>query len=100
MNTYTNLELNDGRTVKLTLNLKRLLILKSNHIDLYRDTNKIITKGADDVFDMVKILYAAYLCGLESGEEEISYDTFMDLIPQGIGDISSMAADLIQPKKK
>ena len=30
MNTYSELELSNGQRVRLTLNLKRLLILKSN----------------------------------------------------------------------
>ena len=101
MNTYFELELNNGQKIKLTLNLKKLLVLKSNHIELYRETNKIITKGADDIFDMVKVLYAAYLCALETGIEEMSYDTFLDQVSDlGFGEIAEKVSDLIQPKKK
>lgn len=99
MNTYLDLELNNGQIIKMTLNLKRLLMLKSNHVDLYRDINKIITRGADDVFDMVKVLYAGYLCALETGSMEMTYDQFMEAIPQGIGVISNKAAELITAKK-
>ena len=75
--------------------------IKSNHLDLYKETNKIITRGADDIFDMVKVLYAAYLCALESGVEEMNYDTFLDLVSDlGFGEITEKVGDLIQPKKK
>ena len=101
MNTYSELELSNGQKVRLTLNLKRLLVLKSNHLDLYRETNKIITKGAEDMFDMVKVLYAAYLCALDSGVEEMNYDTFLDLVSDlGFGEITEKVGNLIQPKKK
>lgn len=100
MNTYQTLELINGNTIKLTLNLKRLLILKTNHRDLYREVSGIIMKGSDDMLDMVKILYASYLCALETGVEEMSYDTFLDVVPQDFGTISSIAGDLISPKKK
>lgn len=100
MNTYETLELNNGQTIKLTLNLKRLLLLKNNNRTLYVDANRIITKGADDIFDMVKILYTGYLCALEGGVEPMSYEIFMDEIPQSIGEISSLAANLITAKKK
>lgn len=101
MNTYSELELSNGQKLKLTLNLKRLLILKSNHLDLYKEANKIITKGADDIFDMVKVLYAAYLCALEIGAEEMNYETFLNLVSDlGFGDITEKVGNLIQPKKK
>jgi len=101
MNTYSELELSNGQKVKLTLNLKRLLVLKSNHLDLYREANKIITRGAEDIFDMVKVLYAAYLCALDSGVEEMNYDTFLDLVSNlGFGEITEKVGDLVQPKKK
>lgn len=101
MNTYSELELSNGQKVRLTLNLKRLLVLKSNHLDLYREANKIITRGAEDIFDMVKVLYAAYLCALDSGVEEMNYDTFLDLVSNlGFGEITEKVGDLIQPKKK
>ena len=101
MNTYSELELSNDQKVRLTLNLKRLLVLKSNHLDLYREANKIITRGAEDIFDMVKVLYAAYLCALDSGVEEMNYDTFLDLVSNlGFGEITEKVGDLIQPKKK
>ncbi|MBQ9657148.1 MAG: hypothetical protein IJV31_00070 [Clostridia bacterium] len=102
MNTYQTLTLSNGQILKLTLNLKRLLLLKNNHSGLYREANKIITKGPEDIFDMVKLVYTAYLCALESGVSEIEEDAFLDLISNdfGVADITAIVNDLIQPKKK
>ena len=102
MNTYRTLALSNGQELKLTLNLKRLLLLKSNHTNLYKEANKIITKGPEDIFDMVKLVYTAYLCGLESGVPEIEENAFLDLVSNelGIADITEIVNDLIQPKKK
>jgi len=100
MNTYQSLELNNGETIKLTLNLKRLLMLKSKNTDLYRKINKTIMKGPDDLIEMVDIIYAGYLCALEGGVEGMSYETFLDVVPQDIGEISTTAASLISAKKK
>lgn len=102
MSTYIEFELQDKSKIKLTLNLKKLLLLKSKYRDIYNDANRIITKGAEDIFDMVKVIYAAYLCAFDSntGLEPMSYDTFMDVIPQNISDIATTVGSLIAPKKK
>lgn len=102
MNTFLDFELQDGSKIKLTLNLKRLLVLKTKYRDVYNDTNKVITKGAEDIFDMVKVIYASYLCAFDSstGEEPMNYDVFMEAIPQNINDIATVVGDLIAPKKK
>ena len=102
MNTFLDFELQDGSKIKLTMNLKRLLILKSKYKDIYDKVNRIITKGAEDIFDMVQVIYASYLCAFDNttGAEPMSYDVFMDVIPQNINDIASVVGDLIAPKKK
>ncbi len=101
MNTFLDFDLVDGRKIKLTLNLKRLLLLKGKHRDTYNEVNRIITKGADDIFDMVKVIYTAYLCALDTTiEEPMSYDTFLDVIPQDIGELTTVVGELISPKKK
>ncbi len=100
MNTYQTVKLSNGQDIKLTLNLKRLLLLKSKKRDLYLEANKIVTKGPEDIEDMAKIVYVAYLCALETGVQEIPYATFIELVPQELGEITSLAADLVSPKKK
>jgi len=93
-------ELNNGDTIKLTLNLKRLLMLKSTNKNQYDKANRIITRGAVDIFDMVDIIYTAYLCALENNKEAIPYETFIDIIPQNIDKIIQTVDSLISPKKK
>lgn len=100
INTYQKLELNNGSTINLTLNLKRLLLLKSKHPDLYKEVNSVIIKGAEDLFEFIKVIYVAYLCALESGAEEMSFDTFLDVIPQEFNVLATITANLINPKKK
>ena len=100
MNTYINFELNNGNTIKLTLYLKKLLTLKSSHTDIYNKANNVICRGAHDVFDMIDIIYAAYLCGLSEGENIIPYDNFLEVIPQNIDLIIKTVDNLISPKKK
>lgn len=100
MNTYIDYELNNGNTIKLTLNLKRLLNLKTTHKEQYDKANRIITRGAVDIFDMVEIIYTAYLCALESGLDAMPYETFLDVIPQNIDEIIQVVDSLISPKKK
>ncbi len=102
MNTFLDFELQNGDKIKLTLNLKRLLILKSKYKDIYDKVNRIITKGAEDIFDMVQVIYASYLCAFDNslGTEPMSYEVFMDAIPQNINDIATVVGDLIAPKKK
>lgn len=100
MNTYQILKLNNGQEVKLTLNLKRLLLLKSKDKDLYTAANRIITKGPDDIEDLLKILYTSYLCGLDSGIQEYSFDNFVDLITLNLYEIIEITNELIMPKKK
>lgn len=101
MNTYKEIELNNGKKIKITLNLRKLLLLKSNHKDIYDDANKIIIMGSTDVFDLIKVLYASYLCGLEDKNANVlSYDEFLEQLPFGIGEITNVVMDLIYPKKK
>ena len=101
MNTYIDYELNDGNSIKLTLNLKKLLVLKSSNPEIYDSANRIIIRGVTDIFDLVSMLYAAYLCGLNNLEESpMSYDTFMGAIPQNIDKMILTVDALISPKKK
>lgn len=100
MNTYRTMELQNGQSVRLTLNLKRLLLLKSNHLDLYKEVSRIIIKGTEDIMEFIKIIYAGYLCALEKGSFEMPFDEFIEVIPQDFGELAEITGDLISPKKK
>ena len=99
MNTYEKLILNDDREIKLTLNFARLLKVKNDYKDTYEKYNDIILNGTKDVFDMVDIIYTAYLCA-NIGEEVLEYNRFIELIPESTTLIARKVQALTSSKKK
>lgn len=103
LNTTYTLEGNGGEEIKLTLAYRYLYQLRSKHKAQYDDYNKIITKGAQDEFDNITVLYTAYLCHLiaENGDTAgcMSFDEFLDILPYDREDIAKAVGMLISPKK-
>lgn len=99
MNTYEKLILNDNKEIKLTLNFARLLKVKNDYKDTYEKYNDIILNGTKDIFDMVHILYTAYLCA-NINEELLDYNNFIELIPSSTTLIASKVNKLTSSKKK
>ncbi len=84
LNTFVDVEMADGSTVKCTLTFGYLMALKSkNRLD-YEAYNKIATKGAKEEFDNLRILYTGYLCGLIADDKPLkdamSFNEFIDAI--------------------
>lgn len=102
-NTFLDFELEDGSKIQLTLNFTRLLQLKNKRKDIYgKYTNALAGKG--DAFENSLItLYTAYLCAniekLDSGEL-MSYEDFIDSIPQNFILMNTTVDLLMNPKKK
>ena len=64
-NTVQTLELNNGEVIELTLTFARLLKVKNHNKKLYGEfMNSLKNKDFDIFFDSAKIIYVAYLCGL------------------------------------
>lgn len=103
LNTTYALETNDGGSIELTLAYRYLYQLRSKHRDQYNEYNAIMTKGANDEFDNLTILYTAYLCQLiaENGDTNgcMSFDEFLDLMPSDRVEIGKAVGMLIAPKK-
>ena len=100
-NTVKKLELNNGQEVELTLTFARLLKVKNHNKKLYEQfMNALKNKDFDIIFDSAKILYVAYLCGLEDIKDALSEDEFLEVLPMDFANINTLVADLIQPKKK
>ena len=102
-NTFIDFELENGTKIQLTLNFSRLLQLKNKRKNTYdKYTNALAGKG--DAFENSLItLYTAYLCAnIESldNNEVMSYETFIDSIPQNYILMNTTVAKLIDPKKK
>lgn len=100
--TFYDFELETGETVKLTLTYYFLLKLKNGHKDVYEKYNKVMTKGPQDEFDNITLLYTAYLCGLIAEDkygEAMSEEDFIYVVPSDRGAIGDALSALISPKK-
>lgn len=103
LNTTYTLETNDGGELKLTLAYRYLYQLRAKHKAQYDEYNRIMTKGAQDEFDNLTILYTAYLCHniAVNGDTDdcMGFDDFLDLMPYDREDIGKAVGMLIAPKK-
>ena len=100
-NTYQELVLENGETVKLTLNFARLLKIKNEQPKIYDRFMKVLqNKDFDIVFDSLTVLYTGYLCANMNEESVLSEDEFMELVPFDLEVINVVAGKLIQSSKK
>ena len=100
-NTYQELTLENGETVKLTLNFAKLLKIKNDQPKTYDRFMKVLqNKDFDIMFDSLTVLYTGYLCANVNNESILSEDEFMELVPFDLETINVVAGQLIQSKKK
>ena len=100
-NTYLELELENGETVKLTLNFARLLKIKNDQPKLYDKFMKVLqNNNFDIVFDSLTVLYTGYLCANINNESVLSEDEFYEQVPFDLEVINILAGQLVQGKKK
>lgn len=101
-NVVTKLTLENGQEIDLTLTFARLLKVKNKNKNLYNEFMKALqNKDFDIVFDSAKIIYVAYLCGLDDDmDKALSENTFLEELPMDFALINTIAAELIQPNKK
>lgn len=102
-NTFLDYELEDGSKIQLTLNFARLLQLKNKRQNIYNKyTNALAGKG-DPFENSLITLYTAYLCANIEGidnNEVMSYEDFIESIPQNYITMNTTVDLLINPKKK
>ena len=101
------LELADGQTIGLTLNFQRLYQLRQSDKTAYDRLFRVISRdgrrgeSGDVLFDSVDVLYAAHCCHcLGTETERMDYEEFLSLLPEDIVEISTLAGELISPKKR
>ena len=100
-NTYQELELIDGQTIKMTLNFARLLKIKNDQPIIYDRFMKVLSnKEFDIISDSLTVLYVGYLCANIGNESILAEDDFTELIPFDLELINTKAGQLIQGKKK
>ena len=102
MNTIKKLQLNSGEEVELTLTFARLLKVKNHNKKLYEDfMGALKNKDFDIIFDSAKVLYVAYLCGLNDNmKDALSEEEFLEELPMDFTLINTIVAELIKTKKK
>lgn len=94
------LELINGEKVELTLNFKKLLNVRNKRKDLYKRYNKAIMDGMNDTFDVITILYTAYLCALDDIDTGMTEESFMEKVPPYVYELNKVARNLTIPKKQ
>lgn len=102
LSTSYEMETADGGKIKLTLAYRYLYQLRANHRDQYEGVNRVLAKGAKDIFDNIEVLYAAYLCQsiADTGDTEgcMGFDDFLDVCPP-FEQAAIAVGMLIAPKK-
>jgi hypothetical protein len=98
MNTIIDFELCDGTVVPLTLTFYALYQLKSKHKDAYDTYNKIMVAGIKEEFDMIHILYTAYLCANLNNDNCLSFEEFLIGCGSKHNHVKKVVAVLVSPK--
>lgn len=98
-NTCIEYKFADGDSVQLTLAFYSLYQLKGRDKKMYEDVNRIMTKGATDIFDNIKLIYTAYLCANISNLDScMSYEEFMIKCGSDYQGLKEATEKLIKPK--
>lgn len=102
MATTVEHEFFDGSTVKCTLAMYRLKQLASKDKKLYDTTMKVLGKGTEDVFESIRVLYAAYICANMNNAVEplLTEDEFVMMCGSDYAGINQTVSALINPKKR
>lgn len=98
--TTVDFELYDGTTVKCTLAMYRLKMLASKNKPLYESAMKVLGKGTEDVFESIRVLYAAYVCANMDSADLLTEDEFVMMCGSDYAGINMTVNALINPKKR
>lgn len=99
MNTEKKLTLTDGIEIKLTLNYGKLYKLQSNSPDLVNEYFQIQAKSEPlNEFEMLKVIYIAYLCAENNDSKDMTYEEFLNKVPENRVEILKLYNELLFPK--
>lgn len=93
-------ELFDGSTVKCTLAMWRLKQLASKNKKLYEAAMKVLGKGTEDVFESIRVIYAAYVCANMDSDDIMTEDEFVMMCGSDYAGINQTVSALINPKNR
>lgn len=102
-NTFVDIELETGETVRGTLAYYWLLALKNSRKDVYDAYNRIMVNGPKEELENVTLLYAAYLCAILADNGDIkdakTEEEFMSELSPDREYASDLLTQLVRPKK-
>lgn len=90
----------DDTTVKCTLAFYKLKQLGSKNKKLADHATRILGKGSEDIFEIVKTVYAAYVCANMDDENLLAEDEFTMLCGSDYAAIMETFNKLINPKNR
>lgn len=103
INNELDFTLNNNETVKLTLNFELLLKVKKKHPEEYDKFNKVVlygTQKSTDIFEMLSVIYVAYLCANLDNKEKYTSEEFNLLVPFSISLITKTENRLLGINQK
>lgn len=90
----------DGSTCEMTLAFIQLKRLSSKSKSLYDRCQKIMTNGGKDEFDILTVLYTAYVCANMNNEILLTEDEFIEKCGSDRQALSDAFIALTTPKKQ
>ena len=93
-------EFYDGTTCEMTLTFVSLIKLKGKNKPLYDRYNKIMSKGGEDEFDTLTVLYAAYVCANIDSDKLLTEDEFIEKCGCDRWALNDALTTLTNPKKR
>lgn len=100
-NTCIDFVFEDGDSVKLTVAFYALYQLRPVNKGLYDRFNKIMTKGMNDVLDMITVLYTAYMCANVADVSScMSEEDFLIKCGSDVEGVKNAVQQLMSPKKQ
>ena len=93
-------QLFDDTTVKCTLSMFQLKRLASKNKSLYNLVTKVLTKGTEDIFEQIRVVYAAYVCANMDSDDLMSEEEFTIMCGSDYVGVAETLGALINPKKR
>lgn len=100
ISTIFKFEFADGTTTNMTLAFIKLKMLANKNKNLYDRYMKIMSKGANDEFDTLTCLYAAYVCAHLDDENLMSENKFIEKCGTDRYALNEAMLAMTNPKKR
>lgn len=98
--TTVDLELCDGSIAKCTFSMYRLQLLRNKNKALAEHAIRVITKGTEDVFEILKAVYAAYVCANMDEENLLTEEEFTIACGSDFIGVMQAFRQMVDPKNR